>query len=166
MEQYVIAARLQPGEAAGCSPATRWRPAVRSTRRQALLRSRRPQRVRRLALIAPATLDDLIAALRDRGVRVLGPMMRDGASVYDELGSGEDLPIGWTDFQDGGRYRLERRDDNARFGYAVGPHSWRRFLFPIRIGLWRGRTNGDGLPAAEEEPLNTTPLEFVGILDG
>ena len=42
----------------------------------------------------------------------------------------DDLPVGWTDVQDAATYRLERRDDEARFGYAVGPHSWKQFLFP------------------------------------
>ena len=31
---------------------------------------------------------------------------RDGAIVYDELRSAADLPVGWTDEQDGGHYRL------------------------------------------------------------
>ena len=74
-----------------------------------------------------------------------------------------ELPIGWTDRQDGGTYRLERREDEARFGYAVGPHSWKRFLFPPRVRLWRARRNGDGAPAVEEEPLDETPLAFIGV---
>ena len=40
-----------------------------------------------------------------------------------ELQGSDDLPAGWTDEQDGGTYRLRRRDDDALFGYAVGPHS-------------------------------------------
>ncbi len=60
------------------------------------------------------------------------------------------------------RYRLERRSDEARFGYAVGPHSWKRYLFPPRIRLWRARANG-GAPAIEEEPLDETPLAFIGV---
>jgi ferredoxin len=114
------------------------------------------------AVIAPEALGDLIAALRNRGFRVLGPTVRDGAIIYDDVGSASDLPIGWTDSQDGGHYRLERRDDDARFGYAVGPHSWKRFLFPPRLRLWRGRRNGNG-SAVEEEPLDPTPLAFLGI---
>jgi sulfhydrogenase subunit beta (sulfur reductase) len=35
-----------------------------------------------------------------------------------------------TDEQDGGKYRLRKRPDGALFGYAVGPHSWKKFLFP------------------------------------
>ena len=38
-----------------------------------------------------------------------------------------DLPVGWTDRRDAGRYRLERRDDGALFGFNVGPQAWKRF---------------------------------------
>jgi sulfhydrogenase subunit beta (sulfur reductase) len=114
-------------------------------------------------VIAPEALDGLVGALRDRGFRVLGPVVRDGAIVYDDLESAADLPIGWRDRQDGGTYRLERRSDEARFGYAVGPHSWKRYLFPPRVRLWRSRRSGDGVPAVEEEPLDETPLAFIGV---
>ncbi|MGZ8687743.1 MAG: 4Fe-4S dicluster domain-containing protein [Gaiellaceae bacterium] len=114
-------------------------------------------------VIAPDALDRLVGALRDRGYRVLGPTVRDGAIIYDDLESAGELPIGWTDRQDGGSYRLERRADEARFGYAVGPHSWKRFLFPPRVRLWRASRNGDGGPAVEEEALDETPLAFIGV---
>ena len=95
-------------------------------------------------VIAPEALNDLILALGTRGFRVLGPTIRDGAIVYDDLKSASQLPIGWTDEQDGGRYRLKRRDDEARFGYAVGPHSWKRYLFPPELRLWRVTSLGRG----------------------
>jgi ferredoxin len=114
------------------------------------------------AVIAVDALDDLLAALRGRGFRVLGPTVENGAIVYDDLASAGDLPIGWTDLQDGGTYRLERRGDEARFGYAVGPHSWKRFLFPSRVRLWRARLNGSE-PSIEEEPLEDAPLALVGV---
>jgi ferredoxin len=115
------------------------------------------------AVIAPGALDLLVGALSERGFRVLGPTVRDGAIVYDELESAADLPIGWTDRQDAGTYRLERREDDARFGYAVGPHSWKRFLFPPRVRLWRATRNGGGQQEVEEEPLDETPLAFLGV---
>ena len=114
-------------------------------------------------VVEPRILDRLVDALRVRGYRVLGPTVRDGAIVYDDLESAGELPIGWTDRQDGGSYRLERRADDARFGYAVGPHSWKRFLFPPRVRLWRASRSGDGAPAVEEEPLDETPLAFIGV---
>jgi ferredoxin len=114
------------------------------------------------AVIGPGGLDDLIGALRRRGFRVLGPTVRDGAIVYDELERATELPVGWTDRQEAGTYRLERREDEARFGYAVGPHSWKQFLFPARLRLWRARQNG-GVPVVEEEPPDETPLAFIGV---
>jgi sulfhydrogenase subunit beta (sulfur reductase) len=114
-------------------------------------------------VIEPAALEALVVALRERGFRVLGPTVRDGAIVYEELESAAELPIGWTDSQDGGHYRLERRDDEARFGYAVGPHSWKQFLLPPRLKLWRAQQNGDGALEVEEEPLDETPLAFLGV---
>ena len=49
------------------------------------------------------------------------------------------------------RYRLARRDDEALFGYAVGPHSWKQELLPSRVRLWQARRQNGGL-AVEEEP--------------
>jgi ferredoxin len=113
-------------------------------------------------VMAPEELGALVTALRDRGYLVLGPTVRDGAIVYDELERGDDLPTGWTDRQDGGTYRLERRDDEARFGYAVGPHSWKSYLFPPRIRLWEARRGENGSLAVEEEPTGRPPLAFFG----
>ena len=85
-------------------------------------------------------LDDLLACSTQPRL----PRARaDGARRRDRLRRARvarpSCPIGWTDRQDAGTYRLERRDDEARFGYAVGPHSWKRFLFPPRVRLWRAR---------------------------
>ncbi|HSC51252.1 MAG TPA: hypothetical protein VLD16_13390, partial [Gaiellaceae bacterium] len=113
-------------------------------------------------VIEPAALETLVAALRERGYRVLGPTLRDGAIVYDELASADELPAGWTDVQEPGSYRIERRADDARFGFAVGPHSWKHYLLPPRLRLWQARLNGNGLEV-EDEPLDETPLAFLGV---
>ena len=89
-------------------------------------------------------LDELFGALARRGYTVLGPTVRDQAIVYGEIGCSADLPIGWTDEQDGGHYRLRRRDDKALFGYNVGPHSWKRYQLPPEVRLWRARRDGHG----------------------
>ena len=60
-------------------------------------------------------------------IRCSARRVRDDAIVYDEIASLEDLPVGWRDRQDAGRYRLEPRDDGAFFGFAVGPQAWKRF---------------------------------------
>jgi ferredoxin len=114
------------------------------------------------SVIEPGGLDDLVGALRSRGFTVLGPTRRDGAIVYEELDSAADLPIGWTDLQEAGTYRLERRDDEARFGYAVGPHSWKQFLFPPRVRLWRARRANGGVEIEETLP-DEGPFAFFGM---
>jgi formate hydrogenlyase subunit 6/NADH:ubiquinone oxidoreductase subunit I len=107
-------------------------------------------------------LDALLGALRERGHTLVGPTLRDGAIVLAEIGGAADLPVGWGDEQDGGRYRLQRRDDGAFFGYAVGPHSWKRYLHPPAIVRWRARRDEGGFVA---EPDTAPPPRhaFVGV---
>jgi sulfhydrogenase subunit beta (sulfur reductase) len=113
-------------------------------------------------VIEPGALDQLVDALRRRGYRVVGPTLRDGAIVYDELESAADIPAGWTDVQEPGSYRLERRPDEARFGYAVGPQSWKQFLFPPRVKLWSARRTDEGFTVSEPAPPDA-PFAFLGV---
>jgi len=106
----------------------------------------------------------LFEALERRGFRLVGPTVRDGAIVYDDLRSVDDLPAGWTDEQDAGQYRLRRRDDEARFGFVVGPHSWKKFLFPPQQRLWRAERGPDGQSLQflnDEEPVPS--YAFIGV---
>ena len=61
-------------------------------------------------------LQEIFNALANRGYQVIGPTVRDGAIIYDTVARLEDLPDGWTDRQDAGQYRLDRRTDQALFG--------------------------------------------------
>lgn len=80
--------------------------------------------------LAKEALQSLLDALIERGFTVIGPTIAQDAIVYDHITSVDHLPRGWTDQQAPGSYRLKRRDDDALFGYVVGPHSWKRYLFP------------------------------------
>jgi ferredoxin len=107
-------------------------------------------------------IGELLQVLRAQGFRVLGPTVRDQAIVYDDIASLDDLPAGWTDEQDGGRYRLTRRDDRALFGYAVGPHSWKRFLHAPHLELWRAERDGERLRVVTG-PEPPGRLAFIGV---
>jgi sulfhydrogenase subunit beta (sulfur reductase) len=104
----------------------------------------------------------LLDALRKRGFCVLGPTVRDRAIVYDDIASLADLPRGWTDEQEGGHYRLLRRDDDALFGYAVGPHSWKKFLHVPSQQLWHAELTPEGASIAPEPPP-AERLAFIGV---
>jgi len=104
----------------------------------------------------------LFEALTGEGYQLLGPVIRDGAIVYDKLTGVSDLPIGWTDEQDGGRYRLKKREDNALFGYAVGPHSWKKFLHPPSVRLWQVKRKDNEFHFLEEKS-DPPRLAFIGV---
>ncbi len=107
-------------------------------------------------------LDTLFSGLQSRGYTIVGPTRRDGAIIYDELSSTADLPAGWTDIQDGGTYRLEERSDAALFGYAVGPQSWKKYLFPPELRILRARRTDDGFETTADEPA-APKLAFLGV---
>jgi sulfhydrogenase subunit beta (sulfur reductase) len=115
----------------------------------------------RLAIERDA-LEQIIGILTNRGFQVIGPTVRDGTVAYATIARIEDLPVGWTDRQDAGHYRLQRRADNALFGYAAGPHSWKRFLHPPVERLWHARRDGGGLSIVENDE-DTAPLAFIGV---
>ena len=116
----------------------------------------------RRAVITVEGVGQLLRELSARGHRVLGPTARDGAIVYDDIFAVSDLPQGWTDRQDAGRYKLERRDDDALFGYAVGPQSWKKFLHPPMETLWRSRRTESGLAIDAPAPVSEK-FAFIGV---
>ena len=109
-----------------------------------------------------AGLDHLFGALQRRGYTLVGPMVRDRAIVLDELDSTADLPAGWTDVQEGGTYRLARRDDDALFGHNAGPNSWKSFLFPSELRIWTARQAADGALEVTEDDTPPPRYAFIG----
>lgn len=104
----------------------------------------------------------LIDALHQQQYQVIAPTVRDGAIIYDEVQTVAELPVGWTDEHEGGKYRLHRRNDEALFGYVVGPHSWKRFLHPPQQRLWQATRDEAGFhitPETEAPPKRA----FLGV---
>lgn len=104
-----------------------------------------------LLVIDREGVDALISALIERGYEVVGPTVRGQTILYDTITSTGDLPVGLRDRQEAGTYRLEERDDEALFGYVVGPQSWKRFLTPPGTVFWRGLRTEDGFETIEHE---------------
>ena len=98
-----------------------------------------------------------------RGFRVLGPTVRDGAIVYDELekrgrAAGRAGPTGRRRGPTASSAARTRRASATPSGRTRGSSS----SFPARLRLWRAKANG-GEPVVEEEPLDETPLAFIGV---
>ena len=107
-------------------------------------------------------LQQLFDTLRKRGYRLVGPTVREGAIVYENVSSVEDLPVGWTDEQGQGTYRLKKTGDERVFGYTLGPQSWKRFLFPPAARLLRANRNAKNILAHGEE-LPNGKYAFIGV---
>ncbi|GJL82985.1 MAG: 4Fe-4S ferredoxin [marine bacterium B5-7] len=108
-------------------------------------------------------LQSLFDVLIERGYAPVGPTVRDGAIVYDELRSVQDLPEGWTEDQDAGTYRLKQHDDTALFGFNNGPHSWKKYLFPPRSKLWEGEKTENGSFTVKDAEDTAKPFAFIGV---
>ena len=88
--------------------------------------------------------------------------VRDGAIVIDRLSDAAALPQGWASEQEGGTYRLRRRDDAAVFGYVHGADSWKKLLHPAQLRLWSARREGGGFVVqADDDPAERFAL--IGV---
>ncbi len=134
------------------------------------------EQVERQSYLLPrARLDDLIQLLIARGYRVQGPTLRDGAIVLGPLRSDRDLPIGFTDEQRAGHYRVVPRQDVAVFGYVVGPHSFKAELLRPAQTLFRAKREAKRVrfiaEAVDDSPLclfgaRACDLAAIEVQDG
>ncbi|MBK7256860.1 MAG: 4Fe-4S dicluster domain-containing protein [Ignavibacteriae bacterium] len=108
-------------------------------------------------------LQDLLAALMTQGYTVIGPKIRDGAISFDTVERVEEFPRGWTDVQDAGTYRIAPGADDSLFMFTVGPHSWKRYLFPSRLRLFAARKEGKGFAVEPEDAVPARPFAFIGV---
>jgi sulfhydrogenase subunit beta (sulfur reductase) len=108
-------------------------------------------------------LEGVIAGLRERGYTVIAPTVRDGAISYEPVTGAVQLPRGVGDEQAPARYRLRERDDQARFGFAAAPSSWKRYLFPPTTTLWRAQRDPQGALVFEETPASPPRYAFLGV---
>jgi hypothetical protein len=69
----------------------------------------------------------------------------------------------WTDEQDAGTYRLKRREDEAYFGYSLGPQSWKRILQPPIQKLWHAERHNKGFSISPEQSPSPSSFALIGV---
>jgi ferredoxin len=107
-------------------------------------------------------LDRLLKGLVDRGYELVGPTVRDGVIVLDRIEGVQDLPAGVGEDHGPGSYRLVQRGDEAVFGFAHGPDSAKRFLFPPSE-LLATVTRDGGRLAVTPAPAEAPRYAFIGL---
>lgn len=119
-------------------------------------------RVSASVVIPKTALQRLFDNLRGAGFQLIGPTVRDGTIVLEEITNIKNLPVGWVDEQQPGRYRLLKSRDKQYFGFVLGPHSWKRYLHIPEVKLFSiTKENGKWTvqPNRQLEPRRA----FVGV---
>jgi len=118
-----------------------------------------------IRILTPAGIGTLIAELRGRGYRVVGPTRRGEAIATGEIRSASDLPQSIGDHQGPASYRLRERDDGAYFGFAAPAQSSKPVFFPAEEVVWRGRRDHDqgGHFTVERDTPAAFPVALLGV---
>ncbi len=90
-----------------------------------------------LGLLQRRHADTLLARLRARGYRVLGPRVRDGAIVLAPLQRWDQLPEGLEDDTAPGHYRLRHAGHRHCFRWSLPQQGLKPWVFPPEERLWR-----------------------------
>ena len=107
-------------------------------------------------------LQRLLDRLKEAGYRCIGPQVRDGAIVYGELDTMQQLPAGVHDRQSPGHYRLEQTESTRFFAWANGPQALKPQLFAPRETLWRAEREPDGGVRFIEAQADPQPVAVIG----
>lgn len=87
--------------------------------------------------IQKPVFDKLLAALQTQGYETIGPRIRGAVLKYEQVDSLADMPRGYTSQQNGGHYRLQKKEHERVFDITPGADSWKQFLFPARSELFQ-----------------------------
>lgn len=107
-------------------------------------------------------LTGFFSVLHDRGYSIVAPTVRDGAIDWQVVETPDELPRGWTARQSPGACRLERRPDQAWFGYAAGPAGLKRFLHQPEARLFSVESNGSPFHILEDSG-EIPARAFIGV---
>jgi ferredoxin len=109
-----------------------------------------------------ADFSRLFNELNKQGQAIIGPIIKDHCIVYEEITSEKDLPVGYGDVQNGGTYRLEKKNHDRYFNYVVGPQSIKKYLFPAIQKLWEAKRDKEGISVTQNEN-KPRKLAIIGI---
>lgn len=109
------------------------------------------------------SLSTLFEVLLRRGYDVIGPTVRDGAIVLEHIQKPDQLPQGQTDEQTAGHYGIRTSTNRAFFGYAVGPHSWKKYTHPAEFMWWSAQKQNGNFRILNNEAGPAHPFAFLGV---
>jgi sulfhydrogenase subunit beta (sulfur reductase) len=111
--------------------------------------------------VSKPEFDQLLLRLKAQGFETIGPRVQDNNLVYAPIESLQDLPKGFVSEQEAGHFRLTKTGHGRYFDYIPGAHSWKQFLFPPRVELFKLHKNDNW---SMETPQAEQPkYAFIGV---
>ena len=108
-------------------------------------------------------LDALLDLLHEGGRTIVGPTVRDGNLVLDELTGVDDLPVGWRDEQSPGRFRLVPTGGSRVFDVVNGQMSPKQFVFPPKQPVGTMQRDADRAVRFAATPPDPPRLALLGV---
>lgn len=113
-----------------------------------------------MLVLERTAIDRLFAELTEDGFTTIGPTVVDDVIRYQPISGSGDLPIGVTDEQAGGHYRIRPRSDQELFGFNVGPDSARALMYPPSMPVFTfDRETGDFTSSLDDPD----PIAIIGL---
>jgi ferredoxin len=118
---------------------------------------------RRPAFITRTTLQQLIEQLGQSGYDCLGPVQMDGAIQFQPVTSLDELPIGISNTQEPGAYRLQQTGHGRLFGWNHGPMGLKPLCFAPQEVIWSEQRNDDGGITFTRKLPENRPTAVIGV---
>ncbi|HSA99080.1 MAG TPA: 4Fe-4S dicluster domain-containing protein [Anaerolineales bacterium] len=113
-------------------------------------------------LIQKSDLDVILTRLREEGYQTIGPKVKNETLVYEPIEALDELPQGYHTEQAPGEFRLKKDGHSRYFDIIPGAHSWKQFLFPPRVELFKLQKNGKTWQTLEGQ-VETPKYAFIGV---
>lgn len=106
---------------------------------------------------------EFFSVLQQEGYQIVGPQVKDGAIVYNQLSDVDQLPFNYTDDQQAGTYQIADTKSGKYFSWANGPQALKPLTFSPRETLWSVVKDNLGKLSFNEELPNVQPTAVLGI---
>jgi len=105
----------------------------------------------------------LLSVLVAQGYRVIGPQVRHGTIVFDDLDDVAQLPRGYLDQQSPGQYRLTHTDSPWWFAWVNGPAALKPWVFASDEPLWQVQRDAQAQLHFSAVQATVQPVAILGV---
>ncbi len=113
--------------------------------------------------ILPYEKLDHFIGLVVKDFRLIGPTVKHQQIVYADIINAAQLPWGYVDNQDAGRYQLSKQEQPTVFGWVNGAQGIKPFLFKSIELLWQVERDSNGKLIFSPKQPKQEALAFFGI---